>query len=122
MPQKPSSSPTQFIQGAPVLDVASVEPTVEFFVTSLGFRCDFQSSEYAVVWRDNAALHFTQSSDLPRPIRLFYWLVDVNAYYDELKRNGTDITTEIGDRDYGIRDFSVTDVNGYILVFGQDID
>ena len=72
--------------------------------------------------RDNAALHFIQSSDLPRPIRLFYWLVDVNAYYDELKRNGTDITTEIGDRDYGIRDFSVTDINGYILVFGQDID
>ncbi|MAU92450.1 MAG: bleomycin resistance protein, partial [Gammaproteobacteria bacterium] len=47
---------------------------------------------------------------------------DVNAYYDELKRNGTNITTEIGDRDYDIRDFSVTDINGYILVFGQDID
>jgi hypothetical protein len=121
VPRKPSSEPAQFLQGAPVLEVVSVELTVEFFVHSLGFLCDFQSSEYGVVWRDNVALHFIRSNDIPRPIRMFHWLVDVNAYYDELQRCGTEITVEIGDREYGIRDFSVTDINGFILVFGQDI-
>ena len=123
MPQKPSSTPTQFIQGAPVLPVRSVDLSVDFFEQNLGFQCDFRSPEYAVVWRDNAAFHFTRSNgaQAQAPVRIFNWLVDVDAYYKELEQRGTAITQEIGDRNYGIRDFSVTDVNGFILIFGQDI-
>ena len=43
-------------------------------------------------------------------------------YYSEVVKKNVKITHEIGDRDYGIRDFGLADNNGFILIFGQDVD
>src|SRR5947208_16799462 len=57
MPALPSSNPAQFVQGAPVLHVADVEATAAFYRDVLGFTWDFGDETYAVVWRDNSAIH-----------------------------------------------------------------
>jgi hypothetical protein len=44
---------------------------------------------------------------------------DIDDYYDELKKRGVKIAVEIKDEPYGIRDFTVEDVNGYQLTFNQ---
>jgi hypothetical protein len=44
---------------------------------------------------------------------------DIDEYYDELKKRGVKIAVEIKDEPYGIRDFTVEDVNGYKLTFNQ---
>jgi hypothetical protein len=46
----------------------------------------------------------------------------VSAYYNEVVNKKVKITHEIGDRDYGIRDFGLADNNGFTLIFGQDVD
>ena len=122
MPDRPISNPNQFIQSAPVLQVIDVIETTDYYRNILGFNCDFASPEYGVVWRDNAAIHFGRSDEIQKAARLFLWLIDVDRYYEEILQRGARISIEIADRDYKIRDFAVEDINGAILVFGQDID
>ncbi|HIG59776.1 MAG TPA: hypothetical protein EYQ22_02685 [Gammaproteobacteria bacterium] len=121
MPDRPTSNPNQFIQSAPVLQVVDVIETTDYYRNILGFNCDFVSSEYGVVWRDNAAIHFARSDENQKAARLFLWLIDVDRYYQEILQRGAHISIEIADRDYKIRDFGVEDINGAILIFGQDI-
>ena len=79
MPGFPSSNPAQFVQGAPVLHVADVEATAAFYRDVLGFAWDFGDETYAVVWRDNSAVHFVRGDESPKGVHLFQWIKDVDA-------------------------------------------
>jgi predicted enzyme related to lactoylglutathione lyase len=124
MPDLPTSNPEQFYQAAPVLMVPDVPATAAFYRKILGFRSDpgADTPEYTVVWRDNAAVHLAKGEHAPMGVRLFLWVRDVNALYDEVVRQGAAIDVPIGTRPYGVRDFSIRDPNGVVLVLGQDWD
>jgi predicted enzyme related to lactoylglutathione lyase len=122
MPALPSSDPEQFVQGAPVLHVPDVSATVAFYRDVLGFTCDFGDNTYAVVWRDNSAIHFVRDEGSPRGVHLFQWVKDVDAYYREVVSRGATCAAEPTDQTYGIREFGLCDINGVEIVFGQDIE
>ena len=44
---------------------------------------------------------------------------DIDKYYNELKDKGVKIVVDIKDEPYGIRDFTVEDIDGYKLTFNQ---
>ena len=122
MPELPSSNPRQFVQGAPVLHVPDVVGTAAFYRDVLGFTWDFGDDRYAVVWRDNSAIHFVKDATSPSGIHLFQWVKDVDAYYKEIVDRGATVTKVPTNQPYGIREFGVSDVNGVGIVFGQDIE
>ena len=124
MPDVPTSNPEQFYQGAPVLFVPDVPATVAFYRSVLGFRSDPEAGtpEYTVVWRDNAALHLAKGERAPTGVRIFFWVRDVNALYEDVVRQGGAIDVPIGTRPYRVRDFSIRDPNGVVVVCGQDWD
>ena len=76
-----------------MLQVQRVLETVHFYQDVLGFRCDYRTETYGVVWRDNAALHFTQGASAQHGVKHFFWLIDVNAYYSEVVKKNVKITT-----------------------------
>lgn len=122
MPDRPTSDPEQFIQGAPVLHVADVKATAAYFRDILGFTWDFGDEEYSIVWRDNSAIHLVRGSELPPTgIHLFQWVRDVDAYFREITDRGADVLDEPTNRPYQIREFKVREPNGIDIVFGQDI-
>ena len=121
MPNLPSSNPKQFVQGAPVLHVRDVMATAAFYRDVLGFTFDFGDESYAVVWRNNSAIHFVRGDTNPAGVHLFQWVKDVDAYHDEVARRGATPAGKPANQPYGVREFSVTDVNGVAIVFGQDI-
>ncbi len=121
MPALPSSNPAQFVQGAPVLHVENVKATAAFYRDILGFTWDFGDDAYAVVWRDNSAIHFVRDDGSPKGVHLFQWVKDVDAYFKEVVGRGARVAGEPIDQPYGIRDFGVIDTNGVRIVFGQDI-
>jgi catechol 2,3-dioxygenase-like lactoylglutathione lyase family enzyme len=84
----PSSNPTQFVQGSAVLHVPDVAVAVAFYRDVLGFACDFGDDNYAVVWRDNSALHFVKRDASPAGVHPFQWVRDVDALHRELKEQG----------------------------------
>ena len=122
MPDPPSSNPRQFVQGAPVLHVPDVMTTAAFYRDVLGFTWDFGDETYAVVWRDNSAIHFARDDAKPTGIHLFQWVKDVDAYYREIVDRGAQVAQGPTDQPYGIREFGVSDVNGVGIVFGQDVE
>ena len=124
MPGVPTNNPEQFYQGAPVLSVPDVHAAAAFYRTKLGFKSDAgaEMPEYAVVWRDNAAVHLAKGDVGPKGVRIFFWVKDVNALHTEVVGRGAVIAVPIGTRPYGVRDFSIRDANGIEVVFGQDWD
>lgn len=121
MPAFPSSDPAQFIQGAPVLHVPDVKAAAAFYRDVLGFTWDFGDEVYAVVWRDNSAIHFVRDERVSSGVHLFQWIRDVDAYHEELLGRGAEIASGPTDQPYGIRELAVRDVNGIGIVFGQEI-
>ena len=109
MPELPTSNPRQFVQGAPVLHVQDVLTTAAFYRDVLGFTWDFGDETYAVVWRDNSAVHFVKDGTSPTGIHLFQWLKDVDAYYAEILDRGANVTKQPTNQAYGIREFGVSD-------------
>ena len=122
MPALPAANPVQFVQGAPVLHVRDVKGTAAFYRDILGFTWDFGDEKYAVVWRDNSAIHFVRDDRNPSGVHLFQWIRDVDAYHQELVTRGAAIDSGPADQPYGIRELAVSDVNGVGIVFGQDIE
>jgi predicted enzyme related to lactoylglutathione lyase len=122
MPDLPSSNPRQFVQGAPVLHVRDVVATAAFYRDVLGFTWDYGEDTYAVVWRDNSAIHFVKDDTSPSGIHLFQWVRDVDAYYNEIVDRGAKIAREPINEPYGVREFGLNDLNGVGIVFGQEIE
>ncbi len=122
MPAHPSANPKQFIQGAPVLHVPNVEATARYYQDVLGFTWDFGDETYSVVWRDNSAIHFVKDERTPAGIHLFQWVRDVDAYYHEIANRGAQVDSPPANQSYGLRELTVSDVNGISLVFGQEIE
>jgi predicted enzyme related to lactoylglutathione lyase len=122
MPAHPTSAPAQFIQGCPVLHVPDVLALASHFRDVLGFRWDFGDENYAVVWRDNSAVHLMKGADAPAGVHLFQWLRDVDAYHAEIAARGARIRSEPRNTPYGLREFDVEAPGGLRIVFGQDVE
>jgi uncharacterized glyoxalase superfamily protein PhnB len=105
-----------------VLHVPDVRAAAAFYRDVLGFTWDFGDDNYAVVWRDNSAIHFVRADGGPRGIHLFQWVKNVDAYYREVVDRGATVQREPANQPYGIREFAVRDINGVRIVFGQDIE
>ncbi len=123
MPKYPKGYPEieQVIQCGPVVQVRDPQETARYYRDILGFEYDFGGERYAVVWRDNAAVHFAKSDQPASGVKLFLWVKDADEVYEEFRSKGAQIKVEIGDREYGVRDFGVEDLNGLEVVIGQDI-
>ena len=71
-----------------------------------------------------SALHLAASKLAKRPAgqgALSIFVDDVDALYAELVGRGARIIVPAADRAYGMRDFSVLDPDGNVLVFGMSI-
>jgi predicted enzyme related to lactoylglutathione lyase len=99
-----------------------LEATAAFYRDVLGFTWDFGDETYAVVWRDNSAIHFVRDNGNPSGVHLFQWVKDVDAYHREIVGRGAVVAMEPTDQPYGIRELGIRDVNDVAIVFGQDID
>jgi uncharacterized glyoxalase superfamily protein PhnB len=71
---------------------------------------------------DNAAVHSAKGEHTPTGVRIFFWVKDVNALYEQVIKRGAAIAVPLETRAYGIRDLSILDPNSILLVFGQDWD
>ena len=117
----------------PVLPVADVDGTVDYYISTLGFSEAFRQpgSNGSSI---DAQLRFEESSlmlnhnpkDADREgggiylwIRLFE--TDVDEYYQQLKDGGVEIVEEIKDQFWGDRSFVIKDRNQYHLAFNQAV-
>jgi uncharacterized glyoxalase superfamily protein PhnB len=113
-----------------------MKQTIEFYKDSLGFKIgmafpDAENPEYVDLSKDGMVIMFipVENIGIGREEKLgvgvnLYMQIDgdIDEYYNELKGKGVKIAVAIKDEPYGIRDFTIEDINGYKLTFNQVVE
>ncbi|MDH4068250.1 MAG: VOC family protein, partial [Dehalococcoidia bacterium] len=114
---------------SPTLAVRNMKQTIQFYRDALGFKMgmafpDAENPEYVDLSRDGMVIMLIPAQNigvgakekLGIGVNLYMQIDgDIDEYYGELKSKGVHITVDIKDEPFGIRDFTVEDVNGYKL-------
>lgn len=111
-------------QQHPGLTVLDVLAAVDFYTKKLGFQLGFTWGEpvgFAGVNLDKVQIFLQQGTPAPGGTSIYFNVGDADALYAFHQANGVEIAEPIDDRDYGIRDYSVRDADGYVLTFGHHI-
>jgi uncharacterized glyoxalase superfamily protein PhnB len=118
---------------SPTLAVRNMKQTIEFYKDSLGFKMgmafpDADNPEYADLSKDGMVVMMIPAKNvgvgsrqkLGIGVNLYMQIDgDIDEYYGELRNRGVKIVVDIKDEPFGIRDFTVEDINGYKLTFNQ---
>jgi catechol 2,3-dioxygenase-like lactoylglutathione lyase family enzyme len=110
----------------PILYVTDIEKTIRFYCDVLGFRCANRFESWASLQRDSAEIMFSLPNEhLPFEKSLFtgsfyFHADDVDALWAQL-RDKADVVYPLESFEYGMREFAIRDINGYLLQFGQEI-
>jgi predicted enzyme related to lactoylglutathione lyase len=121
---------------APYFIVDDVVATANFYSVKLGFHFERFWGEppcFTIMTRNGAAIMLGQfeKSGLMRPNSTvdpeggawdaYIWIDNADALFAEFGEKGVTITQPICDQEYGCREFTIRDCNGYTLGFGQDL-
>lgn len=109
----------------PVDDVAE---TIQWYETHLGCSLSFSYGEpidYAVLsLNENLRIHITKKDDDFKPsgrhTAIYVFVHDIEAVFERMKTLGL-VEGELATADYGMRDFVITDLNGFRITFGQGV-
>lgn len=107
--------------------VEDVLKSVAHYSEVLGFKIAFTYGEptfYAGVERDEVTIHLQAARATKRQVgqgAVNIFVTAVDALHDELKRRGARLLNDPQDRDYGMRDFDLDDLDGNRLTFGMGI-
>lgn len=109
----------------PGLAVADVTAAVEFYSTKLGFAAGFawggEPPTFAGVNLGEVQVFLSQGTPSPGGCDVFFVVGNADELYAFHRAAGVEVLSEIGDRDYGLRDYTVRDLDGNRLSFGHSI-
>ena len=114
---------------APILAVRDMSEGLKFYNT-LGFKTDFEWQDpptYAVLTgSEEAKIHLSlldaEHRDREINALVYVFAHDVDALYEICKKEGFALISDIGDRDYGMRDFDLKDPFGNQITFGKSLE
>ena len=122
------------LSGATVFLVRDVVRAAEYYRDALGFRFSRYWGEppsFCMVWRDEQCFMLSQVDDpgLIRPVSTvagiwdaYLWVRDLDGLYVELQERGARIEDEPVVQHYGVKEFTVLDLDGYQIAFGEELD
>lgn len=122
-PARPFIECEQLHAGLAVSDLAAA---VDFYVKKLGFVEIFTDGEpptFAGVNLGSMQIFLAKGTPPPHPdtAAAFFLVGDVDQLYEFHRANGVAIAETIEDKPYGIRSYTVRDLDGHYVVFGQHI-
>ena len=118
---------------SPVLLVADLERSVEYYRDRLGFECEVYGDppDFAAARRDDATLLLALCADPERIVpnwkivdniwNAYIRVDDADAVYAEVQERGAGIDYTIYDAPHGFREFGVQDPDGHDIAFGQPL-
>ena len=113
---------------SPMLAVADMAATLDFYTRILGFSVSMQSPDYSIVDRNGATIHFMKaaSESVMKAVRghadIYVEVTDIAPLWEHVSRFKNDYRIrDLVDRDYGMREFHISDPNGCLVFVGQRI-
>ena len=108
----------------PCLAVPDIPAAIDFYTQKLGFTHAFTVGTpptFAGLNLDTVQIFLSQGAPNPQGCSLNFVVGNAGDLYAFHRANGVEISVPIEDRDYGLRDYSILDLNGYRLSFGHYI-
>ncbi len=106
------------------LVVGDIPAAVDFYTMKLGFRLGFTWGDpptFAGVNLGKVQMFLQKGTPNPEGCSVSFLVGDADQLYEFHRANGVEVAAEIADREYGIRDYAVRDLNGYYLSFGHHL-
>jgi predicted enzyme related to lactoylglutathione lyase len=111
---------------SPMLVVADMDETLDFYVTVLGFSISRKSPDYSIVERDGATVHFMKAADesVMAAVRghtdIYLEVEDIAALWEHVKTfKGKYRIRDLFDQPYGMTEFHIGDPNECLIFVGQ---
>ena len=104
------------------LPVSDVLAAVEFYTKKLGFKLAFTEGDppvFAGVNLGNVQMFLQQGTPNPAGCSVYFVVSNADDLFEFQRSNGAELVQEPGDREYGLRDYRIRDLHGYVLAFGQ---
>src|SRR4051812_38655467 len=114
----PSKPRVECEQQHPSLAVADVMAAADFYKDKLGFFTAFtwgKPPTMAGVNLGHVQIFLEQGAPSPKGLGVYFVVGDADELYEFHRSNGVEIVVEPGDRPYGLRDYTVRDLDGYLL-------
>ena len=118
-----TKEPLSFIdRPVPELPVADVERAQQYYRDTLGFEIGwlYPSKEIGAVSRGDVAIFFRRREPPFEPAVHWVFARDVDVTYDELKSLGANIVEPLQNKPWGLRQFTVDDLDGNRFYFHHD--
>jgi catechol 2,3-dioxygenase-like lactoylglutathione lyase family enzyme len=106
------------------LNTPDILSTVEFYTSKLGFELGFTWGEpvsFAGVNLGEVQIFLSKGKPEPNGVSVQFVVGNADELYAFHRANDVEVVEPIADREYGVRDYAVRDLNGYVLSFGQYI-
>ena len=116
------SSRASFSHPTPELPVADVERAQRYYRDTFGFEIGwlYPGKEIGAVSRENVAIFFRRKSQPFEPVAHWIFAADIDATYDELRSLGARIVEPLEKKPWGLRQFTVEDLDGNRFYFHCD--
>ena len=109
-----------FTHNTPILPVADVTATQAYYRDVLGFAVDWRERDlFGAVSCGDISLFFAKSEDPVHRVTCVLNTVDADAIYDIYVGRGAKIVEPIATQPWGMREFTVEDINGHLLRIGH---
>jgi catechol 2,3-dioxygenase-like lactoylglutathione lyase family enzyme len=124
MPTKPAIPDIDCEQHHATLSVPDVVAAADFYTKKLGFTLAFTVGEpatFAGVNLGQVQIFLNRGKPSPEGCSVYFVVGDADEFCEFHRANGVEVTVAPEDRSYGLRDYTVRDLNGYHLNFGHHI-
>ena len=106
------------------LRVDDVLAAVDFYTSKLGFRLGFTWGDppsIAGVNLGKVQMFLEKGTPAPDGASVYFVVGNADELFEFQRANGVDVVQAPGDREYGLRDYRVRDLHGYVLGFGHHL-
>lgn len=111
---------------SPLIPVADVLKSAEFFENILGFSSVIKNEKFAIVKRDLASLRLIPAGDNVGQLACYIVADDVDELYQELRPELEKLPEgrlrRPFNQTYGMREFHVIDLDSLLIFFGSQIE
>ena len=111
-------------QHHPALSVSDVVAAAEFHTKKLGFRLGFTWGEpptMAGVNLGQVQVFLEQGTPSPQGCSVYFVISHADELYEFHRATGVHIVEPPADRPWGLRDYTIRDLDGYCLTFGHHL-
>ena len=119
-----------FSHAVPFMPVRDLKETIAYYRDQLGFSNEwFWYDTDAGIKRDELGLLFRYAPDYIAGINsenehfeICWFVCNVDEVYEEYKKKGVNIVSQLEPKPWGMKEFTIQDPNGYHIRIGEGID